>query len=89
MKNIKIIIDKSTSGNFQIKMKGHFPNIYFKSTLDICETYKEAYWKSNTIRHVIKVLGNQVEVLNSVNAKDDGKNYCDLMAFNELGTDTE
>ena len=85
---IQVIIAKEiVSEGFYIEMYGHMPNPKFKSFIGgRLHRYKEAYQAAHWIESALTLVGHKAEVVNDQWAEQDGKDFCDLMAFENLKT---
>ena len=87
---LQVIITKQTvSEGFYIMMRGHAPNPKFKSCISHRLDYKTAYWTALGIASALSLAGNEAKVVNDQWAEQDGRDFCELMAFENLETDKD
>jgi len=86
MKSVEVIIMKQTvSEGYYVYIRGHPKNPEFKSCLTKrLATYKDAYDTAHIVADTLIVTGNIVELKNDKYAAQDGFDYCEKMAFENL-----
>jgi hypothetical protein len=85
---LQVIIAKQTvSEGFFVMLRGHKPNSEFKSFVSRrLPDYQSAFWSAQEIAHALILTGNETKLVNDRWAADDGKTFCELMAFEKLDT---
>lgn len=89
LQKLEVIIHKyPVSGEFHILLRGHHPNTAFESHVEgKFVSYRDAYNTLNRMKSLFTLVGYEVVGLNHESTEEDGRSFCERMAFVVLDTD--